>query len=371
MVLPPEAVIFLTSVAAWFSLYLIISISLNLEFGYTGIPNFGKMLVVVGGAFVAGYIPGRFMLLVLGSLAEEVKIDCGIALGRYLTSLEEALENYIKCNPNIVTWINDHLANSISMTVVMFVATLGVAAAIGAGLGFIASYPAIRLREEYLAMTLLAMAELLNIVGYYYDPLVGGTLGVQVPDVLAFVSRDLRFPMMSLVLLAVAALFFVYVNRLVNSPLGRTLRAVRESDLVANMFGKDIVRIRMKVMIVSSMIGAVGGALHALYTSGVIALTYDRVSWTFWPWVMVLMGGMSNNLGVALGVLAFVTIRQLITFYKYDLAPLVPFNVVWLDFLLLGSSLLAILMLRPQGILPEKPVNTIGKRRVREITSSQ
>ncbi len=343
MVLPQEALILLTSILAWFGLYLIVNLSLNLEFGYTGIPNFGKLLVVAAGAYVAGYLPGRIMF--------------------NLANVDPSLD-YIADNAVIVTQINNFLNQNPHISLSLLFLTLIVAAGIGAGLGFIASYPAIRLREEYLAMTLLAMAEVIRVIGYNYKPLIGGTLGVQVPDTLAFVPGELRFTIMSLVILAIAGFIFLYVERLVRSPLGRVLRAVRDSEAAAETLGKDIVRIRTKILVVSSAIGAVGGAMHALYTSGVISLTYDRVSWTFWPWVMVLMGGMANNVGVMLGTLIFVALRQLITFYKGVLEPILPFNVIWLDYILLGSTLIIILMYRPEGVLPEKATRTLDFRKL-------
>ena len=355
MVLDSPVIVLASSILAFFGLYLIVNLSLNLEFGYTGIPNFGKMLVVLGGAYVAGYLPGR---LLLGMAGVDPKLD------------------YIADNALILTSINDFLRTSPLTGIGILFLTIAVGAVVGAGLGFIASYPAIRLREEYLAMTLLAMGEVVKVIGYNYRPLIGGTLGVQVPDPLAFVPPAIRFPIMSLVILVFALVIFLYINRLVNSPLGRVLRAIRDSEAAAETLGKDIVRIRTKILVLSSAIGAIAGSLHALYTGGVIALTYDRVVWTFWPWVMVLMGGMANNLGVLIGTLVFVTARQMITFYKDLLAPYIPFDVVWLDYILLGAALLIILMYRPEGILPEKPSKTIdfeqvARKRIKEAKARE
>ncbi len=58
MVLGPET-IFIVDLLAIFAVYVIVNLSLNLEFGYTGIPNFGKVLAVGAGAFVAASVPGR------------------------------------------------------------------------------------------------------------------------------------------------------------------------------------------------------------------------------------------------------------------------------------------------------------------------
>jgi branched-chain amino acid transport system permease protein len=96
----------------------------------------------------------------------------------------------------------------------------------------------------------------------------------------------------------------------------------------------------------------------------VIALSYDRVTWTFWPWVMVIIGGAANNLGVVLGTAIFVTSRKVIDFYKGGLQFLLPFDVVWLDRLALGIVLIAMLIARPEGILPEKPRLTLPRYKI-------
>ena len=101
--------------------------------------------------------------------------------------------------------------------------------------------------------------------------------------------------------------------------------------------------------------------LYAFYVGGTIAIAYDRTSWTFWPFMMILIGGLANNKGVLVGTLLFVTLRKFIIFFKDSLQPYVPFDVVWLDFLLLGVILIAVLLYRPQGIFTEKPTKTISK----------
>jgi len=84
---------------------------------------------------------------------------------------------------------------------------------------------------------------------------------------------------------------------------------------------------------------------------------------------MVIIGGAGNNKGVLLGTAIFVTSRRLIDTYRFVLEPFVPFSIIWLDRLLLGIILIAILILRPEGILPEKPVLALGKKKVKEILS--
>ncbi len=344
MVLEAET-IFLVDLLAIFAIYVIVNLSLNLEFGYTGIPNFGKVLAVGAGAFVAASIPGR--------------IFAGIA------GIEG---DYIENNLAIVSEINIWLVDNTGVGFAVFFLTLGIAAGVGAGLGLLTSYPAIRLRGDYLAITLLAFGESIRIIVNNFTPLVGGTLGVQVPDPLSFLPNELRFPIATVWLVLIAIVVFIYSEKLIRSPLGRMLRAVRDNEVAAESLGKNTTQIRIKIIMVSAALAAIGGALYAFYVGGTIAFAYDRASWTFWPFLMILIGGLANNKGVIIGTLLFVTLRKFIIFFKDTLQDFVPFDVVWLDFLLLGIILLAVLLYRPQGIFVEKPTPTISMNKVGETS---
>ena len=334
-----SAFIFLIDMAAIFSIYAIINLSLNLEFGYGGIPNFGKVLAVGAGAFVAASLPGRIIAGIAGIEGD-----------------------YIGDNLMVVAQVNAWLVDNAGVGFIIFGFTLIVAAMVGGGLGAITSYPALRLRGDYLAITLLAFGESIRIIGNNFPPLVGGTLGVQVPDPLSFVPDEVRFPTASMLLLIMVVVAYIYCERTIRSPLGRSLRAVRDNEMAAESLGKDTGRIRMKTIVVASAIAAIAGALYAVYVGSTIAIAYDRASWTFWPFLMILIGGLANNKGVLVGTLLFVALRKTIIFFKDSFEGFVPFDVVWLDLLLLGGILLAVLLFRPQGVVVEKPTHTLGRR---------
>ncbi len=365
--------LFLLDLAAIFAVYLTVTLTLNMEYGFTGIPNFGKVLAFAGGAFSVGFFPGRLLSAVYG-------LDRGIDAYANNRILASCVRGYAAFEPGVlqgVKYIEDNvvattcltrvLQNDPLLSIAMVLVTVLIASGVGALLGFISSYPAIRLREDYLAMTLLAMAEVANVIGYNYPEIAGGTLGVAIPDPYAWVGPSIRFVIATLFLGIMAFVAYVYVWRVSSSPFGRIMKAVRDGELAAESLGKDVVKVRQKVLVVSSAIAAAGGALYAFYTGGVIALTYDRVTWTFWPWVMVIMGGAANNLGVLFGTGIFVVSRKMIDVYKYSLGGILPFSVVWLDRLGLGIVLLIMLIARPQGILAEKPQMPLKKEKILAI----
>jgi branched-chain amino acid transport system permease protein len=199
---------FLLDILAYFAIYLIVNTSLNLEYGLTGIPNFGKVLAVAGGAFVVGAVPGRVMANQLGILMgyravenDPILSECLKTLAQIKPKILEGMD-YIEDNAVVGDCIRRVMVNDPLLSISLLAATVGLAAAVGAALGFVASYPAIRLKEDYLAMTLLAMGEFLAQVGYLDRTLVGGTLGVFAPDPYGWLG-EYRFMASAFVILLV------------------------------------------------------------------------------------------------------------------------------------------------------------------------
>ncbi|MEM3427710.1 MAG: branched-chain amino acid ABC transporter permease [Nitrososphaerales archaeon] len=335
---------FIVDLLAFFAVYMILSVSLNLEFGYTGVPNFGKVLLVAGGAYVVAAFSGRFSQLLLN-----VAVD----------------KDFIKDNAAVMAAVNSAFSQDIVAALIVFFATIVLAAFVGGALGYLASYPAVRLREDYLGMTLLAIGEISRVIGQNYEPIAGGTLGVQVPDPFAW-AGEVRFLAFTLILLAFAGLIYLYAERIARSPLGRLLRSIRDNELSAEALGKDATKVRIKILIVGSAIAGVAGALYSFYAGGVVATAFNRVDWTFWPWLILIIGGAANNVGVAFGSFIFITARRVIEFYK-DSFTFLPFDAVWLEYLLLGSILILVLIYRPEGLIPEKATPTISNKRLKAL----
>jgi len=137
-VIPAQFIIFVRDFAIFYAIYLIVALSLNFEYGYTGVPNFGKVLAVAGGAFTVAFFPGRLVAFIFG---------IGSGMG------------YISDNTAVVTEVNNFLVKSPAISLLIFFTTIIVAGAVGAFLGLISCYPAIRLREDYLAITLLNVSK--------------------------------------------------------------------------------------------------------------------------------------------------------------------------------------------------------------------
>lgn len=334
-------------VAETIAIYAAISFSLNLELGYTGIPNFGKALYVMAGGAIGGAFALHFASWIFGIAVQ----------GQFYQDLQLAPQ------------INAIIGNNIFLSLGLLLLTLLVAGAAGAVLGFVSSYPAIRLREDYLAILLLGIAEFTEVLLYTYQPIIGGSFGAQLFDPYAW-AGPYRYLVATGAAIILAALVYLYVERVARSPLGRTLRAVRDNEAAAEALGKDGVAIRRNVLMVASAVSAMAGVLIAFYSGDFIATAFSRINYTFWPWVIVIMGGMANNVGVLIAAGVFWTAFDEIILAKGALAGVIPFDLNYLVYILLGVLLIIILMVRPGGLLKEKASATFRKSRIQSLIES-
>lgn len=347
-----DIVKFIIDLANFYALYLIISLTLNLEFGYTGIPNFGKVLYIAGGAAIAGSLSGRLSAYLLGVSARG---------------------DFITFNAQIITEIDNILVNEPIFVIGLLALSLLIAALIGAIFGYLSSYPAIRLREDYLGMLLLAVAQFFQVFLRVYDPLVGGTQGIFVPDPYfywASLGAGYRDFVASIVMISFAIVTYLYIARVTKSPLGRTLKAIRDSEDTARAVGKDDTSFKRRVLIVASAICGMAGALVTFYSGSVGADTWTRFAWTFWPWLIVIIGGAGNNLGVMLGTLFFAIVSKSLEQAKAALQSYLPVDPNWVQYLVFASILILVLFLRPEGILKERPTPTIPKWKLIAIATN-
>jgi len=325
------------NIAIWFGLYLIVSLSLNIEYGFGGIPNFGRALAVLMGAVAVGALVNRALMALFG-----INGDIIVASGE----VKRVMNDLILQNPLI------------GVGFLLFVLT--VAALAGAVTGALLILPSARLSEDYLAITLLAISEVFFMISYYHPDIIGGYYGTSVPDIFAWAPSEWRIVLFALLVIVTAAAIYILLDRILTSPYGRLLKAMREDETVVRMCGRDVMWIRVRTVALGSAVAAIAGALYSLYTLNVIATSFGRVEWTFYPFLMILLGGVGNKRGVLLGTFLFVLIKILLTTYKYELRDLfrLSFETVWLEYIIFGILMLLILLYRPEGIIKEEPILT-------------
>lgn len=328
-----RVVLFVTSFIAVYSVYLISTVSLNIQRGFAGIPQFGLIFSTAGAAYVIGNLALRISLWVLG-----IKTD-----------LDPITES-----SGVLALINPLLNSQPLLSIGLFLLFLLIGALVGAVLGLVQVAPAIRLRIDYLAITLLAFGEIANVIARAYRPLIGGEYGVQVPSLFGWAGKN-TIVAMALAMLLVALLVYAYAEYLGGTPIGRTMKAIRDNEVAAAALGKSLVKYRAIAIVIGSAFCGMAGVLWAFFNGSVMPGQFVRFNWTFLPWLMLLLGGIGNNRGALLGATVFVVLDRFITYYKHELVGVLPFDVIWLYQILLGLITAIILIYRPQGLLPERP----------------
>ena len=347
-----------------FCVYMSISLTLNLEFGLTGIPNFGKVLFVAAGGMLGSSVMYRLALYAFALKSNDIF---------------ESSPLYVDVH------INPGLAKDPLLAAGLFAFMLLFGGGVAAVLGYLASYPAIRLREDYLGMLLLGCGSLFAVLTAYYPPIVGGPENLTAPNLLAGFGENDSYAMLAIVAVFAVGVFY-YAQRVVKSPLGRMLRAVRDNEVAAEALGKDTVNTRRKMLIVASFLSGVAGALWAINWSqiggllgGDVGSTFPRLLYTFYPFTIVILGGAANNYGVVLGTFLLTGLQTITT----ESIPSLMLNVSIkgintntlddvlnsLQFLVVGSLLLVVLLWRPEGLLREKPTYAIPKADLKRMAA--
>ena len=325
------------SFTTFFGVYAILSLSLNLEYGFAGQPNFGKVLFYSVGAYLAGYLSTLFLLYLRGQM-----VDMGSSQAIVLRGA--AAES-------------DPLINAVS-----FVASIFVAFVFTGFVGYVASFPALKLREDYLAITLLVAGEIVRIFVRGQEWFSGGTQGIAgIANPFIWIADvKIRYLSYALVVLGIAASTYICIVRLTNSPYGRLLKSIRDDDMAASSFGKKIPRVRGQVLAVGSGFTGVAGVLYTYYSGFVQADAFVPVV-TFAVWVMVVVGGTANVRGSFLGALIVSVIDIVTRVFAFEIQGSMKgmlFDPDYLRYIVYAVLIIVTLMFRPSGLIPERPVKT-------------
>jgi branched-chain amino acid transport system permease protein len=283
-------------------IFSILAISLNLEYGLTGLPNFGKAAFFMIGAYASALVTLNGGPYPLGLLAAII---------------------------------------------------------LSGTIGALVSIPALRLSPSYLAIVTLVFAEILRLIIKNEDWIAGGLLGLKgIPA--AFPTSGVDYNLVltghAILIYSILGAVFLLTRRMSNSPFGRTIRAIREDEPATQGLGKDTVRCKVYVFAVGSAIAGIAGSLFAQYV-GYVSSELFLMDITFRAYVMVVLGGAANLFGGIVGPSIFLIIERLMRIVKdYTGIPLDPNNLM---FILSGILMVLILLFRPEGVLREKPVKTV------------
>src|SRR5229473_1914908 len=212
-----------------------------------------------------------------------------------------------------------------------------------------------RLRGDFAAVGLLITAVMANLLATNYRPLLNGSAGLSlVPAPLQSkydpTSQGYQWVYAAVaVILAVAA--FLLVRRVTESPYGRSLRAMRDNDLVADSLGKNLVSMRAAVLVLGGALAGLSGAILVGFIN-----TWAPAAWGYAETIVlfaaVIIGGAGNHRGAVLGAILVPVAFEEATRYIPAFGP--PGLVQDLQWVAIGLLIVAFLWFRPQGVLPER-----------------
>jgi neutral amino acid transport system permease protein len=305
--------------AIFFSL---LAIGINVQFGYTGLLNFGQIAFAMLGAF-------------------------GIAVSVTQWGLP--------------FWVG---------------VVIGLVSAVV--LALLLGIPTLRLRADYLAIVTIAVAEGLRLLfrSVGSTPVTGGTRGLAAFNrgfvQLAPWETSKRYNILgttwsgvelwvALVGWSLVALFCLLIWALVRAPWGRVVRSIREDEDAVRALGKNVYVYKMQALVLGGVIGAVGGMVYAVGTGSAIPDQYQNAN-TFLAYAALILGGAARVLGPVVGSMLLLFIIQfadtgLRTLISKGIIPeglLTQTDVAQIRFVLVGLGLILLLVFRPQGIFGDR-----------------
>jgi branched-chain amino acid transport system permease protein len=313
---------FWTGVGVLAGTYALVALGLQLNVGFTGIVNFGQAGFMAVGAYAMA-------ILVL---------DTGLSF-----------------------WLAMPLAMLIAMA-----------------FGLLVGLPSLRLRADYFAIATIATAEMVRLVAQNARSLTGGNQGLFCNDDntacyddtwlefsdevevwfvnIGWDNPETLFPLLLAVWLVVA-LVTVGLNLIQGTPWGRVLRAIREDEDAARALGKNAFAYKLQSLAISSAIAALAGFVLALNLATLHPLDFEPLV-TFLAYGVLVLGGLANYWGVAIGSLILWTIFE--GTRESDILASGTDEAA-LRFIIAGVLLILLMAFRPQGMFGKKEEMVLGE----------
>ncbi len=271
-------------------IYIILSLSLNLIVGYTGLAALGHAAFSCVGAYVSALLALNYGL----------SPWLGLLIGAVAASL----------------------------------------------VGAIIAFPSLRLKGDYLALATFGFAVIVYSIAKNWVAVTRGPLGLPGIPTFSVFGFQLSAIWSYLILVAVLVLLTTFaIRRVVDSPFGRILRGIREDEIATAAMGKDINKHKVLVFMIGAFFAGIAGSLYAHYITFI-----DPSSFTIMESItillMVVFGGMGSIRGSFVGAAILVILPELLRFLGLPSSIAAPLRQM-----IYGLLLILLMLKRPQGIL--------------------
>ncbi|MEM9156657.1 MAG: branched-chain amino acid ABC transporter permease [Cyanobacteria bacterium P01_F01_bin.33] len=245
-----------------------------------------------------------------------------------------------------------------------FVVGVLAAMALSGTLAFVMGAITVNLRLDYLAIATIGIAEIVRLTLKNEQWLTNGVRGI------ANIPRPMRRwvvggdGLLYLGLVAIAVVIvYLASERAYRSPWGRVLRAIREDEPATLAAGKSVLTFRLQAFVLGAMAMGLAGALYAHFVTFISPEAFRNDFATFLVWIMLIVGGSGNTRGAILGACCIWFLWSGTEFLTGSVPDDWQTRAGALRILAIGVLLQVILLLRPEGILPEKPPSIPGRAR--------
>ncbi|MDB5512568.1 MAG: inner-rane translocator [Enterovirga sp.] len=275
-------------------IYVLLSLGLNLQYGLTGLINFGHVGFFAIGAYTSAILAGR-----------------GLPLPACFA-----------------------------------------AAAVLAGL---AAWPigliSLRLRDDYFAIVTLGFSEIVRLVVTSERWLTNGVQGIPgIPRLFSSLSGPASQAATFAAILAVAVLAAWMMRRIARSPFGRVLEGIRDNEEAVKALGKDPTSFKVQVLIVGSALAGIAGAFYAHYITYIVPEQFIPLV-TFYVWMAVIMGGVGRVSGAVVGAAILMLFLEGSRFIRDILPGISEVEMASIRLGLVGLMLVLFTLYRPQGLM--------------------
>lgn len=290
--------LYLIAIAISILIYLLLAASLSLQFGFTGIINFG--------------IVGFF------------------AIGAYTSAL---------------------LSQQGLPLPLTFLSAMLLAALLAYPLGVVA----LRLSGDYLAIVTLGFSETIRMFLLSEEWLTNGSRGMPGLNPLAtnwFGPGSAQLTILALLLVA-NILVFLVIRYIIGSPFGRIIGAVRDDEIAVRALGKSPSLYKTKVLVLGAAIAGLAGAFQAHYIGFIVPEQFVPLI-TIYIWIAIILGGSSRLLGAVAGTIVLITFFEGSRFARDFFIGISEPQLASLRIWIIGMALILTLLYRPDGIFPAK-----------------
>ncbi len=394
----------------------IMSIGINIQWGNSGIVNFGVMgFAAIGGLCgVLISMPPTLEVWKDGTAVILIILFSFLVSGILIKKFWKIFvhNKYIKILLSIIIILFSlYLIKSIFIPSINFIENTNSAKTGyigGLNLPIILSWPiaglfcgviafligkiALGLRSDYLAIATLGISEIIiyiikneewlargvkNVNGlprpvpYEIDlqknefiQILSNTLNLSVIELSSLIVKGLYSILFILVLLII----FFLLQKAIKSPWGRMMRALRDNEISAEAMGINVKKRHLQVFIIGSAIIGISGAMLTTLDGQFTPSSYQPLRYTFLIWIMVIIGGSGNNHGAIIGGFAIwffwiqaepigIFLIELITIFLSDQNEMKSYllnHAAYMRLLLMGLVLILALRFFPKGIIEEE-----------------